>query len=55
MTDTTASRLGQINAAGDDNALFLKKYAGEVMAAFEEMNVIAPLHRVRTIDNGKSA
>lgn len=55
MTDTTPSRLGQVNAGGDVDALFLKKWAGEVMAAFEEANVIAPLHLVRTIENGKSA
>lgn len=49
------SRLGQFNATGDDRSLFLKLYAGEVLTAFEESNVFMPLHRTRTIANGKSA
>ena len=54
-TDQTVSRLGQTNAAGDDRSLFLKLYAGEVLTSFEEKNVFMPLHRSRTISNGKSA
>ena len=54
-TDQTVSRLGQVNAAGDNRALFLKLYACEVLTAFEERNVFMPLHRNRTISNGKSA
>lgn len=54
-TDQTVSRLGQQNAAGDARSLFLKLYAGEVLTAFEERNVFMPLHRTRTISNGKSA
>ena len=54
-TDQTVSRLGQQNAAGDARSLFLKLYAGEVLTAFEERNVFMPLHRTRTIQNGKSA
>jgi hypothetical protein len=54
-TDQTVSRLGQQNASGDARALFLKLYAGEVLTAFEERNVFMPLHRSRTIQNGKSA
>ena len=54
-TDQTTSRLGQVNAAGDDRSLFLKLYAGEVLTAYEEKNVFMPLHRTRTISNGKSA
>lgn len=51
-----ASRLGAINAAGgDENALFLKVFAGEVLTTFEENNVMMPLHRVRTITSGKTA
>ena len=50
------SRLGAINAAGgDENALFLKVFAGEVLTTFEENNAMMPLHRVRTITSGKSA
>lgn len=53
--DTTPSRAGQINSAGDVNALFLKKFAGEILTTFEENNVFKPLHTMRTIENGKSA
>jgi hypothetical protein len=49
------SRLGQLNAAGDNRELFLKLYAGEILTAFEERNIFLPLHRTRTISNGKSA
>ena len=55
MADATASRLGQINAAGDVKAIFLKKFAGEVLTTFEQTNVMKPLHTIRTINNGKSA
>jgi hypothetical protein len=54
-TDQTVSRLGQQNGTGDARSLFLKLYAGEVLTAFEERNVFMPLHRTRTISNGKSA
>lgn len=52
---STVSRLGQINAAGAVDALFLKKFAGEVLTTFETENVFKPLHLIRTIENGKSA
>ena len=55
MADTTPSRLGQVNAAGDVKAIFLKKFAGEVLTTFEQTNVMKPLHIIRTINNGKSA
>ena len=55
MADAIVSRLGQANQAGDVDALFLKKYAGEVLTAFEEANKFVPHHFVRTIENGKSA
>lgn len=38
-----------------DNALFLKVFAGEVLTAFEEVNIAKDLHQVRTISHGKSA
>ena len=53
--DTTPSRAGQINSAGDANALFLKKFAGEILTTFESNNVFKALHTMRTIENGKSA
>ena len=55
MADAVASRNGQINAAGDVKAIFLKKFAGEVLTTFEQTNVMKPLHTIRTINNGKSA
>ena len=53
--DTTPSRVGQVNSAGDVDALFLKKFAGEILTTFEENNVFKDLHTMRTIENGKSA
>jgi len=53
--DVTVSNLGQINAAGDKDALFLKVFANEVLTTFEEFNVMKDLHTVRTISSGKSA
>jgi hypothetical protein len=53
--DTTPSRLGQVNNTGDAYALFLKKFAGEVLTSFTTENIMMPLHTVRTISNGKSA
>ena len=49
------SRSGQVNGAGDVNALFLKVFSGEILTTFEETNVMKDLHMVRTIQNGKSA
>jgi hypothetical protein len=53
--NTTPSRLGQINVAGDPLALFLKVYAGEVLTSFDNDCVMKPLVRTRTISAGKSA
>lgn len=55
MSNATPSRLGQANLAGDNKALFLKVFAGEVMTAFAETNVVLPYVRQRTINAGKSA
>lgn len=55
MADATVSRLGQVNQAGDVDAIFLKQYGGEVLTAFEEANKFTPHHMVRQISNGKSA
>lgn len=49
------SRAGQADAAGDPVALFLKVFAGEVLAAFEQKNVFLPRTMVRSISSGKSA
>ena len=60
MTNATASRLGVVNGAtptnfATENALFLKIFAGEVLTAFDENNVMKDLHTSRTIQSGKSA
>lgn len=55
MANAVPSRLGQANQSGDARALFLLKYAGEVLTAFAENNVALQRSMVRTIDNGKSA
>jgi hypothetical protein len=52
---TYPSRLGQVNSAGDTDALFLKVFSGEILTTFEELNVMKDLHMVRTIQSGKSA
>jgi hypothetical protein len=55
MANATPSRLGQIDAAGDPQALFLKVFAGEVLTAFNRDSAFRPRHMVRTIASGKSA
>ena len=55
MSDALVSRLGQQDGAGDADALFLKRFGGEVLAAFEERNRFMPRHIIRSIDSGKSA
>jgi hypothetical protein len=55
MTAATPTRLGQINAAGSDTALFLKVFSGEVLQSFERYSVTLDKHFVRTIDSGRSA
>jgi hypothetical protein len=55
MANANPTRVGQINAAGDVDALFLKLFAGEVLTAFEEKNVMLGRTKMRTISNGKSA
>lgn len=48
-------RVGSNNHGDDSTALFLKKFAGEVMTVFDEKNIMKPLHTIRTISKGKSA
>jgi hypothetical protein len=55
MTDTTVSRIGQINGSGAVDALFLKVFSGEVLTEFDRINVFGDKHFVRPISNGKSA
>lgn len=54
MTTATPSRLGQINATGAVDALFLKLFSGEVMSAFEKATVFMGKHFMQPISGGKS-
>lgn len=55
MTDVTVSRLGQINLAGDVDALMLKVFSGEILNAFNSACVYQDKQIVREISAGKSA
>lgn len=59
MANATRSNPGWVNGAGgtyeQDNANFLKVFTGEVLTAFDENNLMKDLHKVRTINHGKSA
>lgn len=52
---TVPARLGQVNGAGDVQAMFLKIFAGEILAEFERTNAFKDRHYIRTIKEGKSA
>lgn len=51
---TNPSLLGQANLSGSDTALFLKKFSGEVLATYDQVNVVGPMVRTATIDSGKT-
>lgn len=55
MSNATVLSIGQINGAGATDALFLKVFGGEVLAAFQEANKVMDKHTVRQISSGKSA
>jgi len=55
MSAATPLRIGQTNGAGDVDSLFLKVYGGEVLTAFETLNVMQNLQMIRNIASGKSA
>lgn len=55
MADANVSRLGQVQGAGDDKALFMKQYAGEVLTSFGEEYKLAGRIVERNIQHGKSA
>jgi hypothetical protein len=56
MANATVLAGGQINGAGATDALFLKVFGGEVMAAFETALVFNDSRQmVRSIASGKSA
>ena len=55
MANATVLRAGQINGAGDVDALFLKVFAGEVLTAYGAKVKLKDKQMVRHISNGKSA
>jgi hypothetical protein len=55
MADNSVMRVGQINGAGATDALMLKVFGGEVLAAFDNAVVSMGRHQVQTISSGKSA
>ena len=55
MANASPVSVGKVNAAGSEDALFLKVFAGEVLTSFERASVTAGAETVRTISNGKSA
>jgi hypothetical protein len=55
MANATPSRLGQADATGATDALFLKVFAGEVLTSFHRNSAFRPRHQVRVIASGKSA
>lgn len=55
MTNSVVSRVGQVNLAGADDALFLKQFGGEVLTEFEIATVFKSRHFIRQIRNGKTA
>ena len=54
MVDTTIQGLGQIKSAGDERALFLKQFSGEVLTQFMRKNIAMQLHDTIAIDGAKS-
>ena len=55
MAASTPTRIGQVNGAGDVDALFLKMYAGMVLAAYARKNQFESRAYVKSVSAGKSA
>ena len=55
MANANPSMLGQVQAAGDTEALFLKLFSGEVLTAFETNVILKDKQMIRQISGGKSA
>ncbi len=51
----TVSRIGQDNLGGDAQALFLTRYAGEVLSTFRNAVKFLDKQTIRTIENGDTA
>lgn len=55
MSNSNVSLQGAVNSAGDPRSLFYKVFTGEVLTAFDRKNVMESRHRIRNIQNQKSA
>ena len=55
MAAATPVSLGQVNAGGAEDALFLKVFAGEVLTSFDRASKTQGAEMVRSISSGKSA
>ena len=55
MANATPVSVGKVNAAGSEDALFLKVFAGEVLTSFERASKTAGADMERSISSGKSA
>ena len=55
VNGTGFSDFSKLATGGTADELFLKVFSGEVLTAFNDTNVMMPLHQVRTIASGKSA
>lgn len=55
MANAVPNRLGQVKNTGDDKALFMEQYAGEVLTSFVEEYKLAGHVTERNISHGKSA
>jgi hypothetical protein len=53
MADYTADRSGQINSAGDNRALFLKLFAGEILQKLPEVRSTLGMTNEKTLREGK--
>ena len=53
-TSTSLTRQGQLNAAGDARALYLKLFSGEMFKGFQNNAIARDLVQKRTLKNGKS-
>lgn len=54
MVNTTPTFQGKPNLSGDEDALFLKMFSGEVLKTFNQKNKILPLIKTKTIGAGKT-
>ncbi len=55
MANAVVSRIGQIENSGDAEALFLTKYAGEVLMAFRNKTKFLDKHMIRTVEGTNAA